>query len=486
MLSKEFKETIILRSKKFLALGLLALALPVALLGASQSEARAVELDLMVAPRAFREDGAAPRGRLARRGTSLPALTVQLRSTDTRFIVPATVTFAQGERQLYFPIRLVNDVIINDRASNDGFRTFNLYIGGAGIPSTEISLKILDDEPFRLPRLSPVRLERFEALGDSKNVARLVFSGPVSFNPSKTYGTPQYGLGINGLMDRVARLQVINRQVLLITFDRDFAPGDIIAIAAYNLTDAHGLPLPDQLRSTVVPFGPPFSIAISKSKFREDAGANASRVTIRLAYAVARPLTFTLSVNAPGAMELSASTLPESTLPRKISAPASVTIPAGARAISFPVAAIDNDVVDGDTFNRLAIQAPFLTRPAARHIRFVIVDNERAPVSDVRIVRAARLAEGGVRLKLSGSIRNLYNLEPSGEKFLIRIGARSFHPLDSISVDSSGTVVDIYTGVNLPSTEEVTVTISGLRDSTLAVIPVSSITLPPVPSTPSA
>ncbi len=459
-------------SSKFLAPTLLALALPLVPMMA-QAQDNTPKIGISVAPSTLREDGPAPVAKLRRIAGSTPRVVLKLVSTDARVIVPATIVFPEGATEVGFPVRLVNDSIINDPASKDGFHAFRIHVSGEGVAPNFIDLRILDDEPFRPPVTSKVTLTRFEVVDGSTNMVRLTFSGPVSFARNR-FGTPIYLLAINGLHTEVS-VQAISAQVLVLKSARAFQAGGTLSVAVYNLADASGLPFPDLVRLAVVPAGPRYSLEVSRPRIRENAGANASRVTIRLAYAVAKPLTFTLTVN-----EL----LPS--FPVKISAPASVTVPAGAREVSFPVAAIDNDRVDGDVLNFIAVASPYPNPPTSPLVRFDIIDDEPAPASTVRIVRAARLAGNVLRLKLSGSIRDPYNIGPSPEKFLIRVGARLFHPRGSISVDASGTVVDVYTGVDLPSTEEVTLTISGLRDASLALISTTSITLPVVPSQPSA
>ncbi|MBV9469462.1 MAG: CSLREA domain-containing protein, partial [Abitibacteriaceae bacterium] len=286
-------------------------------------------------------------------------VTVKYATADGTATAPAdyaaasgTLTFAAGETAKTVTVAVQGDTL------NEANETFTVLLSGATnatIARTTGIGTILDDDAaaFKLS-ISPNTFSE----GAGANAA----TGTVTRNTATTTAQVVNLASSNTNKATVPATVTIPVGATFATFsinavDNTLADGPTVVTITAGRTGFTG----DAAQVTVVDNdGPTLTLTISPNTFSEGAGANAAVGTV----------TRNTSTSAPLVVSLANSDA------TKVTVPATVTIPAGAASVTFPVGAVDNSVVDGNKTVTLTATSSGLNAGVAS---VTVTDNDVTP-----------------------------------------------------------------------------------------------------------
>lgn len=260
-------------------------------------------------------------GTVTRNGDPAAALTVTLASNDSASAsVPASVTIPAGQTSATFPIAAIADALVEPT------KTVQFTASASGFASASASLSVTDVPPLggdlSLSAASATVLE-----GDSFTLT-ITRSGSTAAALTVSLGssnTAWLTLPVSATFAAgasTASVTVSAPQNSVVELDR-----------AVTLTaSATGYGAGTQVFTVVDDDTPVLSLTLTDIVISEAAGATATSGTVTRDTAASAALAVTLTSSNTAA----------------VSIPATVTIPAGQRSVSFAVAALNNALVDGD------------------------------------------------------------------------------------------------------------------------------------------
>lgn len=311
-------------------------------------------MTLSVLPGSFSETAGAgaAQGTVTRtNGDNGPSLVVNLTSSDpARVTVPATVNIPAGMATGNFAIGALDNTMV------DGNEQVTITASAPGYSDTPMTVTITDnDTPTLALGVNPNPFS--EAAG--ANAAQ----GTVTRNTSTT-APVTVGLSSNNTNKATVPATVtIPAGSASATFpvaavDNSVVDGDANVIVTAT---APGYPDAAFLLTVTDDEVPALGLTITPDSFSETAGANAATGTVTRNTSTATPLTVSLTSITP------------SNIPSRMVLPATVDIPAGQASTTFPIAAVDNNVLDGTVPVTITASASGFSPAAAR---VTVTDNE--------------------------------------------------------------------------------------------------------------
>lgn len=268
-----------------------------------------------------REDRSPPTilATIARSGERSTGLVVNLANSDpSELQVPATVEIPAGRSEATFNVRILADGLV------DGPQSVTVTATAAGHESSAATLTVLDVDVPRLT-LTAAQPEVIEARRVRITVTReIVTAQPLtvvfeSANPDQLLAPAPVDIPAN---QATASTDAIAVDDVLLEATQEY---DLTALATGYL--------PARTTLTVLDNDvPQVAVAVDRGAFSEGDGPQAANATI------------TRDPPGPQAVEIDL----ESTDTTECVVPNRVTIPANQTSISVPVAAVDDEVVDGD------------------------------------------------------------------------------------------------------------------------------------------
>jgi hypothetical protein len=268
-------------------------------------------------------EGGATTVTVTRNGPRAPPLLVNLASDDTtELTVPLSITIPSGAVSANFTASAQTDGLF------DGPQVAFVDATASGFEPATLKFTILDAD---VPALS-LTLATNVIPESGSTAAKLIRQGPTNAALAVTIsggggqvafpGTVNIPAGTN-----VAYFFVVGVPDTLI--EADVAVTVEAAAPGYASTSATLTVVDDDVPVVVV--------SVASPSVSEGAGPNATQGTVTRNLATSRPVTIRLTSSNPGAATV----------------PATVVIPAGQLSASFPVAAVDNALVDGDRVVKL-------------------------------------------------------------------------------------------------------------------------------------
>ncbi|MBV9468241.1 MAG: hypothetical protein JOZ57_03290, partial [Abitibacteriaceae bacterium] len=359
--------------------------LPTAKAGVTITDNELPALTLSVSPTTFSEGAGAGvvHGTVTRNTPPTASLVVTLKSSDTTSAtVPASITIPAGATAVTFNITPVNNAVVN------GPRTVTFMASATGHAPATTSATVTDDEgPTLSVKVNPaVFSEAGGAVASKGTVTRTGSTAtaltvalasdnikkvkvPVSVTIPAGAASATFNIGAvnNTLVD--------GPQAVTITAS---ASGYNTGAAAVTVNDDDG-----KLTLTVTP-----------NTFSEGAGAKAAVGTV--------------TRNTPATDSLTVSLKSSDVTEAKV--PATVIIPAGSTSVTFPIAAVDDTLVDGSQSVTLTASTAGLTVGTAK---ITVTDNDHAtppahaviaPSTVALSTSAARVTTDSVQLKFTAAL----------------------------------------------------------------------------------
>jgi hypothetical protein len=273
-------------------------------------------------------------------------MTVTLRSSDgDEASVPATVVIPAGSSAVAFHVAAVDDQVV------DGPQQVTITATTAGLPPAVETVTVTDnDVPHLTLTVTPGTFS--EGAGTSAaigtitrntlpNTALTVTLGSSDATEATVPATITIPAGSTSVNFRVAAVEdsvTDGTQAVVVT----------ATAVGFDAVNAH-LTVTDNdvvLRLTVTP-----------TTFGENAGPNAATATVTRSAAEPTPLTVTLTSSDTGAAAV----------------PATVTVPANAASVTFPIAAVDDNLLNGSRGVTVRASAPGFV-PSG--VGLTVLDNE--------------------------------------------------------------------------------------------------------------
>ena len=369
-------------------------------------------LDLTINPRTFSEGAGANAalGTVTRNTDTSTALTVSLSSNNTgSATVPTAVTIPAGSTSANFPIGAVDNNIV------DGSRTVTIMASASGFTPSNRTVTVTDNDVATLTlSLNPNTFS--EAAGAnaatgtitrntstasaltvnlaSSNIAKATVPSTVTIAAGATAATFPVAAVDNTIVD--------GPQTVTITAN---VTGFTAAAAAVTVTDNDV---------------PTLVVTVSPTTFNENGGANAALGTVTRNTDTSTALTVNLG----------------SSNGNQATVPASVTIPVGSYSATFPVAAVDNNLVTGPTnVNIVAAVNGFVTGTAA-----VTVNNTDVATLALTVAAPSFSEAAGPQADLATLTRNTDPSVPLTVQILssnttrVRVPATVTFPVGSSSI----------------------------------------------------
>ncbi|MFN9719727.1 MAG: peptidylprolyl isomerase, partial [Planctomycetota bacterium] len=283
------------------------------------------------------------------------ALTVNLSSANTsRLTVPATATIPAGQASVTFAGTAVDDSIVNASLTVLVTASATGFVNGTGT----VTLTDNDAAAFSLTA-TPLSLSESD-------------TSPVKFTLQRTGADLSQAVTVQLLSGSTSRFAVPASVTISAGFNQVSFDGNVVnntaadgnasvsisASAAGYATGQTSVTVNDDEAS-----GPTLALSLSKSALPENAGSDASVLTVTRSNAsTASALVVTLT----------------SSNTTRISVPASVTIPAGQTSTTAAIATIDNTAIDGSPTIVMTASA---TGFANQQTSLIVVDNENAVLS---------------------------------------------------------------------------------------------------------
>ena len=281
----------------------------------------ATVLALALAQTSIVESDGSVTATLTRSGDTSGALNVSLTSSDdTLATVPATVTFADGQTEATFAVTAVNDDLVED----DQLVTITATSGAV---STSAELTILDDDVN--PPVFENDILAFEVPEGTLLVADLTVSDD---NDSEGDGIT---FAITGGADADAFSINADTGVLQFINAQDFdTPNSLDGTNTFAVevtaTNSAGLTATQTVLANVTDIATSLSLTLDQTSINENAGSATA--------------TLTRSGDTFGALTISLTSSDETAA----TVPATVTFADGQTDVTFAIAAVNDDVVDGD------------------------------------------------------------------------------------------------------------------------------------------
>ncbi len=335
-------------------------------------------LSLSFNPTSFSEGatGTASTGTVARTGDTSAAATVTLTSGDNSEIaIPSTVTIPAGQTSVTFIVSAVEDTAV------DGSQTVSVTASATGLTSDTESVTVTDNDTAPALSLSFSHTSFIESAGATGTTGTVSRTGDTSSDLTVTLSSDDTTEATVPPSVTIAAGQLSATFAVAAVEDTTVDGPQTVAITA----SATGLTSDTKNVTVTDNDGAELSLLLIPTSVSESAGSNAS--------------TGTISRNSDTSAELIVTLV--SSVTSAATVPASVTIPAGETAVTFPINAVNDDIADGQQMTTITATATGFS-PVTQDLN--VTDDEGAAALTVTLDPAS-VSEGAGSTASTGTVR---------------------------------------------------------------------------------